>query len=442
MLLVDDVLITDNTRMPTGPLFRYQYANHLGSSCIELDDQAGIVSYEEYHPYGTSAYVAATTGIEVPPKCYRYTGKERDTASGLYYHGVRYCASWLGRWISSDPVGIADSTNLYSYARNNPLMNKDSTGAYCDPTMQSCINPAIPTEREEELQQSLPEEERYLPADSPPDNLLLIADYEERQQILASLGWNIRSSSVTSARNLPGTNMLTEFEEQLESILREQIAQADVFEDPHSGEVKGYYIPQNYGVPEFGGLAVSRSGEPLWLVAPKQGWEVGPDFFTIVPVPIPGKAIGKALGWVFRGVAKAGVRIGLRALTAEAFQAAIARIRQIVGVLAPQIMKGTNKEMLAQAIKILKNLKGTATQRADLFEKLAAQITKHAGGESVWRTTRGLGTGGEHVFLGSAGETLVIDSAGQLFRGSIQNGSVKLIEKGRFLVDFTKLRPL
>ena len=31
-------------------LIRYQFGNHLGSAILELDDQAQIISYEEYYP--------------------------------------------------------------------------------------------------------------------------------------------------------------------------------------------------------------------------------------------------------------------------------------------------------------------------------------------------------------------------------------------------------
>src|SRR5262249_43331277 len=90
VLMVDDVLTA-----PTQTLFRYQYSNHLGSACVELDDQAAIISYEEYHPYGTSAYQATRSSAEAPPKRYRYTGMERDEESGLNYHGARYYANGL-----------------------------------------------------------------------------------------------------------------------------------------------------------------------------------------------------------------------------------------------------------------------------------------------------------------------------------------------------------
>ena len=85
-------------------LIRYQFGNHLGSASLELDDQAQIISYEEYTPYGSTSYQAVRSQTETP-KRYRYTGKERDEESGLYYHGARYYAPWLGRWTSCDPAG-------------------------------------------------------------------------------------------------------------------------------------------------------------------------------------------------------------------------------------------------------------------------------------------------------------------------------------------------
>lgn len=137
VLLVDDVTITANNTPYPRPdgltvkaqtLFRYQYSNHLGSACLELDQEAGIISYEEYHPYGTSAYRAKKSGIEAPPKRYRYAGKERDGESGLNYHGARYLATWLGRWTAADAAGLKDGLNIYVDSRNNPLRFVDVTG--------------------------------------------------------------------------------------------------------------------------------------------------------------------------------------------------------------------------------------------------------------------------------------------------------------------------
>lgn len=91
-------------------LIRYQLGNHLGSSSLELDDQAQIISYEEYTPYGSTSYQAVRSQTETP-KRYRYTGKERDEENGLYYHGARYYCTWIACWINPDPLSLTPSQN-------------------------------------------------------------------------------------------------------------------------------------------------------------------------------------------------------------------------------------------------------------------------------------------------------------------------------------------
>jgi RHS repeat-associated protein len=111
------------------PKQRFQLGNHLGSAMLEVDETGLIISYEEYHPYGTSAYRSARSGVEVSARRYRYTGKERDDETGLYYHGARYYAAWLGRWTSADPLGIgADGPGLYNYTRGSPIVYSDPSG--------------------------------------------------------------------------------------------------------------------------------------------------------------------------------------------------------------------------------------------------------------------------------------------------------------------------
>jgi RHS repeat-associated protein len=113
---------------PSGPVIRYQFDNLLGSVCLELDESAAIISYEEYYPFGSTSYQAGPNAAEVSLKQYRYTGKERDSETGLYYFGARYYASWLGRWTSCDPAGTIDGHNLYVYVRCNPVRSSDQTG--------------------------------------------------------------------------------------------------------------------------------------------------------------------------------------------------------------------------------------------------------------------------------------------------------------------------
>jgi RHS repeat-associated protein len=120
---------TEGTDPAPAQLVRYQYTNHLGSAILELDAGAAVVSYEEYFPYGATAY-QAMRGVTEAPKRYRYTGKERDEENDLDYHGARYCAPWLGRWISCDPAGLADGPNVYLYVHCNPVAFSDPTGMW------------------------------------------------------------------------------------------------------------------------------------------------------------------------------------------------------------------------------------------------------------------------------------------------------------------------
>ncbi|MEO7975516.1 SpvB/TcaC N-terminal domain-containing protein [Flavobacterium sp.] len=109
-------------------VIRYQYTNHLGSASLETDEKANIISYEEYHPYGTSAYRICKSSANFSLKRYRFTGKERDDETGFYYFGARYYAAWLGRWTSSDPGGFVSGFNLYRYCSNSPIIRIDSDG--------------------------------------------------------------------------------------------------------------------------------------------------------------------------------------------------------------------------------------------------------------------------------------------------------------------------
>jgi RHS repeat-associated protein len=70
---------------------------------------------------------------------YKFTGKERDTESGLDEFGARYYASTMGRFMIPDwaakptnvpyaSFGNPQSLNLYSYVNNNPTTTRDPDG--------------------------------------------------------------------------------------------------------------------------------------------------------------------------------------------------------------------------------------------------------------------------------------------------------------------------
>src|SRR6266699_425175 len=62
----------------------------------------------------------------------KFTGKERDSESGLDDFGARYNTSSVGCFMSPDPLGghqeDPQTLNRYSYVRNNPLVLTDPTG--------------------------------------------------------------------------------------------------------------------------------------------------------------------------------------------------------------------------------------------------------------------------------------------------------------------------
>ncbi|CAM2063930.1 Salmonella virulence plasmid 65kDa B protein [Sulfidibacter corallicola] len=107
---------------------RYQLTNDLGSNCLTLDHRGQVMNYEEYYPFGGTAIVAAKSQVEVKQRYYRYSGKEEDDTTGLYYYGMRYYCPWLGRWMRPDPAGAVDGLNLFAFVGGNPVTHRDIGG--------------------------------------------------------------------------------------------------------------------------------------------------------------------------------------------------------------------------------------------------------------------------------------------------------------------------
>jgi len=127
----DDEKVFVRVEQKTGenPIVRYQYDNHLGSTCLELDNTGQIISYEEYHPFGTTSYRSGRSQTEVSLKRYKYCGKERDEETGLYYYGMRYYATWICRFVSVDPLAREFPwQSPYSAFNNNPILYIDPDG--------------------------------------------------------------------------------------------------------------------------------------------------------------------------------------------------------------------------------------------------------------------------------------------------------------------------
>ena len=124
----------------------YYHPDHLGSAQLITDYEGNEYQRIEYTPYG-ELWVEKKTANEKDAhdrRSYKFTAKEQDEETGLYYYGARYLDAKYSRWLSTDPAvgeylskdykgtsgGIYNSINLnlYHYANNNPVKYSDPNG--------------------------------------------------------------------------------------------------------------------------------------------------------------------------------------------------------------------------------------------------------------------------------------------------------------------------
>jgi RHS repeat-associated protein len=106
----------------------YFVADHLGSSRIVTNSSGSILDDSDFYPYGGERSYSSSSGNN-----YKFTGKERDTESGLDDFAARFYTSNYGRFLSADESKYAKAAdpqtwNLYTYVANNPLNAVDPTG--------------------------------------------------------------------------------------------------------------------------------------------------------------------------------------------------------------------------------------------------------------------------------------------------------------------------
>jgi len=123
----------------------YYHSDHLGSAQFVTDWKGRQYEHIEYTPYGELWIEEVAAGLDKRP--FRFTGKEMDEETGLYYYGARYLDPKYSRWISTDPAlseymagssvgagGIYNTVNfnVYHYGNNNPIKYTDPTGMWID----------------------------------------------------------------------------------------------------------------------------------------------------------------------------------------------------------------------------------------------------------------------------------------------------------------------
>jgi RHS repeat-associated protein len=104
--------------LPSGSLYFLQ--DRLGSTAALTNANGGVVERLNYEGFGAGNGSAFTR--------YDYTGRERDSASGLLYYRARWMDPKQGRFVSEDPIEFEGGSNFYAYVNNNPIKYVDPSG--------------------------------------------------------------------------------------------------------------------------------------------------------------------------------------------------------------------------------------------------------------------------------------------------------------------------
>ncbi len=93
-----------------------------GSVLSLIDISSGKLTEE----YAYTAFGEELSEGKISP--WRYAGRRVEPETGFVHIGKRFYNPQVGRWLTKDPAGFIDSTNLYQYVFNNPLRYSDPTG--------------------------------------------------------------------------------------------------------------------------------------------------------------------------------------------------------------------------------------------------------------------------------------------------------------------------
>jgi RHS repeat-associated protein len=115
--------IDDWLSMDRGDSSYYYLYDGLGSVAGLTDPSEAMMATYKYDAFGA---IRSQTGCVVNP--YRFTGREYDEKSGLYYYRARYYDPTTGRFLSLDPTRKSAKLNFYCYCSSNPIRFVDPTG--------------------------------------------------------------------------------------------------------------------------------------------------------------------------------------------------------------------------------------------------------------------------------------------------------------------------
>ncbi|MBP7307167.1 MAG: hypothetical protein KA987_13690, partial [Saprospiraceae bacterium] len=102
------------------------HPDHIGSSTFLTDEAGNPYQFILYLPFGEGMAEQKAGGYSTK---YRFTGKEVDEETGLYYFGARYYDPRISLWYGVDPLASKyPSISPYAYVANNPINAIDPDG--------------------------------------------------------------------------------------------------------------------------------------------------------------------------------------------------------------------------------------------------------------------------------------------------------------------------
>ncbi len=112
----------------------YLHTDHLQTPRLATDAALAVVWRFESEAFGTGKPETDPDGDDTKTQVrLRFPGQYHDGESGLYYNWHRYYDPRIGRYVTSDPIGLAAGVNTYAYAYSSPLYFTDPLGL--DPTI-------------------------------------------------------------------------------------------------------------------------------------------------------------------------------------------------------------------------------------------------------------------------------------------------------------------
>jgi len=112
------------------PRVYYAYSDHLNAPRV-IVNAAGDVRWRWIsEPFGTTPAESIPNSLENLVVNLRFPGQYFDKESGLSYNYFRDYDGTTGRYVQSDPIGLAGGLNTYSYANGNPLRFSDPYGLW------------------------------------------------------------------------------------------------------------------------------------------------------------------------------------------------------------------------------------------------------------------------------------------------------------------------